>query len=143
MDGIEAGASVLLPKGYLLSGNLTWIQSSIEPGMPEPGIRTPPLKSNVGIANQNVIEHLGFMINWRWTDAISNWSNVSEAKSIDNSLPAYSIIDAQASYRVPAAATTIKAGASNLLNYYHQDYAQGISVGGIYYVSLLYDGIFK
>lgn len=143
LDGIEAGASVLLPKGYVLSGNLTWIQSSIEPGMPEPGIRTPPLKSNVSIGNQNFIEHLGFMINWRWTDAISNWSNAPESLSIDNSLPAYNIIDAQVSYRVAASATTIKAGASNLLNFYHQDYAQGISVGGIYYVSLLYDGVFK
>jgi outer membrane receptor for ferrienterochelin and colicin len=105
-----------------------------------PGIRTPPFKSNLSISNRNVAKNLGFMINWRWTDAIDNWSNVP---SIDNNLPAYSIIDAQMSYRLPKIATSIKAGASNLLNYYHQDYAQGISVGGIYYVSLLYDGIFK
>ncbi|MGB3075351.1 MAG: TonB-dependent receptor, partial [Chitinophagales bacterium] len=143
VNGIEIGTSILLPKGYILSGNLTWIHSSVKPGEDEPGIRTPPLKSNLAISNSDLIKNLGFMINWRWTDAINNWSNVSDDKSIDNSLPAYSIIDAQVSYHLPKAATTIKAGASNLLNYYHQDFAQGISVGGIYYVSLTYDGIFK
>ncbi len=140
VDGIELGASFMLPKGYLFSGNFTWIHSNVIPGSEMPGIRTPPFKSNLSISNRNVAKNLGFMINWRWTDAVDNWSNQI---SIDNNLPAYSIIDAQLSYRMPKIATSIKAGASNLLNYYHQDYAQGISVGGIYYVSLLYDGIFK
>lgn len=143
VDGIEVGGSVVLPRGYLVSGNLTWIHSDILPGQQVPGIRTPPLKSNISISNQNLLRQLGFMINWRWTDAIHNWSNVSDQYSIDNDLPACSIIDAQISYRIPKAATSIKAGASNLLNVYHQDYAQGIAVGGIYYISLLYDGVFK
>jgi hypothetical protein len=105
-----------------------------------PGIRTPSFKTNVSISNRNLAKNLGFMLNCRWTDAVDNWSNVT---SIDNNLPAYNIIDAQMNYRITKAATTIKAGASNLLNFYHQDYSQGISVGGIYYISLLYDGIFK
>ncbi|MBP9883973.1 MAG: TonB-dependent receptor [Chitinophagales bacterium] len=143
VNGIEVGTSIVLPRGYLLSGNFTWIQSNVEPEKNLPGLRTPEFKSNVSISNPHVFKQLGFMVNWRWTDAVYNWSNVADESSIDNNLPAYSIIDAQVSYRIPKAATSIKAGASNLLNYYHQDYAQGISVGGIYYVSLLYDGIFK
>lgn len=143
MNGVEIGASLQFHGTYVLSGNLTWIHSNIEPGQPVPGIRTPPWKSNLSISNRNLTKHLGFTINWRWTDAITNWSNVTDQASIDNDLPACSIIDLQVSWRVPEAATSIKLGASNLLNYYHQDYAQGISVGGIYYVSLLFDGIFK
>lgn len=143
VDGVEIGASVQLPHNYVLSGNFTWIHSNVESGQLLPGIKTPPFKSNLSISNRTLTKHFGFMVNWRWTDAIENWSNVSDLESIDNDLPAYSIIDAQVSYRIPKAATSVKLGASNLLNYYHQDYAQGISVGGIYYVSLLYDGIFK
>jgi len=143
VDGVEIGASVQLPHNYVLSGNFTWIHSNVEAGQLLPGIKTPPFKSNLSISNRNLTRQLGFMVNWRWTDAIKNWTNVSDEASIDNDLPAYSIIDAQVSYRIPKAATSVKLGASNLLNYYHQDYAQGISVGGIYYVSLLYDGIFK
>jgi iron complex outermembrane receptor protein len=142
VDGIEAGMSVVLPKGYVVSGNFTWIHSNIVPGQLA-GIRTPPFKSNVSVGNPHFVKNLGFMVNWRWTDAVNNWANSASGTIVDNNLPAYNIIDAQLSYRVPKAATTIKAGASNLLNFYHQDYAQGISVGGIYYVSLLYDGIFK
>ncbi len=143
VDGMEIGASIQLPRNYVLSGNFTWIHSNVESGQLLPGIKTPPFKSNLSISNRNLTKHLGFMINWRWTDAIDNWSNVSDLESIDNNLPACNIIDAQVSYRIPKVATSIKLGASNLLNYYHQDYAQGITVGGIYYVSLLYDGIFK
>ncbi|MEO6169204.1 MAG: TonB-dependent receptor, partial [Chitinophagales bacterium] len=142
MDGIEMGASLLLPRGYKLAGNFTWIHSNVMPGKLLPGIRTPPFKSNVSISNRDVIKHLGFMFNWRWTDAVDNWSNVTDQENIDGYLPACSIIDAQVTYAIPAAALSIKAGASNLLNYYHQDYAQGSSIGGIYYISLLYDGIF-
>ncbi|MEO6168118.1 MAG: TonB-dependent receptor, partial [Chitinophagales bacterium] len=130
MDGIEMGASFLLPRGYKLTGNFTWIHSNVMPGKHLPGIRTPPFKSNVSISNRDVIKHLGFMINWRWTDAVDNWSNVTDQENIDGYLPACSIIDAQVTYAIPTAALSIKAGASNLLNYYHQDYAQGSSIGG-------------
>ncbi|HUM48193.1 MAG TPA: TonB-dependent receptor, partial [Chitinophagales bacterium] len=142
VDGIETGVSLLLPRNYKLSGNFTWIHDNVTPGKPLPGIRTPPFKSNVSISKRDVIRNLGFMINWRWTDAVNNWSNAIDQASIDNDLPACSIIDVQVTYAIPRAALSIKAGASNLLNYYHQDYAQGSAIGGIYYVSFLYDGLF-
>jgi hypothetical protein len=138
-DGIEVGASFVLPKGFILGGNFTWIHSNVTPEKEVPSLRTPPFKSNVSISNRNVYKNLGFMINWRWTDAINVWS---EALVVDNSLPACNIIDAQLSYRVRQSGTSFKLGASNLLNFYHQDFAQGPSIGGLYYVSLLYDGIF-
>ncbi|MBA3648177.1 MAG: TonB-dependent receptor [Chitinophagales bacterium] len=142
VDGIEASVSYAFPKGFLLSGNLTFIRSNITPEKLLPGLRTPPLKSNVTLSKTNAFRNIGFMINWRWTDAIARWDNLNDITNIDNSLPAVNIIDAEVSYHFTKLNTTLKIGASNLFNYYHQDYPGGSSIGGIYYVSFLYE-IFK
>ena len=61
----------------------------------------------------------------------------------DVRLPSWNTVDAQVSYRLPALKTVAKLGATNLLNQY---YAQGYGlarIGGLYYLSLTFDELFR
>jgi hypothetical protein len=49
----------------------------------------------------------------------------------------------QLTYRIPKSATSVRLGAANALNHRHTEVYGGSTVGGVYYVSLVYDGIFK
>ncbi|MEO8148896.1 MAG: TonB-dependent receptor [Bacteroidia bacterium] len=143
-DGIETGVSIVLPKNYLVSTNFTYIQSNVTSEKDIPGFCTPKYKCNIGLSNRNIVKNLGFAINWRWVDAISSWNNTpSNVVAVNNSLPAHSTLDLQLNYRIKKTGTTIKMGTSNLTNNYYQDYAGGASVGGLYYLSIVYDGIFN
>lgn len=140
-DGVEAGISIVLPRNYVLAANFTYTTSNVTRDKDLPGFRTPRYKTNVSFSNRNAYKNFGFAVNWRWVDAISTWTNVAaSAKSVDNNLPANSVVDLQLNYRVKKTGITFKLGGANIINNYYQDQATGPAVGGLYYISFLYEG---
>lgn len=103
-----------------------------------PAFNTPKWISNISFGNREIIKNAGFNIVWHWQDAF--YWNSPLANGIVN---AYSTIDAQVTRRLPELSTTIKIGGTNLLNTYHTQYIGGPSVGGFYYVTLIFDNNFK
>jgi hypothetical protein len=99
---------------------------------------TPTYKTNLGIGNRNVFKNVGFAINWRWMDTYK-WESLFG----DGMLASSNTVDAQMSYKFPKIATTVKVGATNAFNNRHTEVYGGGTVGGVYYLSLVYDGIFK
>ena len=75
---------------------------------------------------------------WRWQDAFL-W----ESPLVTGGVSAYSTIDAQVSYRIPAAKATIKTGGANILNHRYIQYAGGPTLGALYYVAVTLDGLLK
>jgi iron complex outermembrane recepter protein len=135
--GIALGLSYNLPKNYVLSGNVTYSKLEKAP-YGRTLFNTPTYKTNVSFSNKSVCKNTGFSVNWRWTDSYL-WQSLFG----DGMLAASNSIDAQISYRVTKAATTVRIGSTNALNNRHTEVHGGPTVGGIYYMALTYDGIFE
>lgn len=95
---------------------------------------TPKYRFNVGVASREITKNVGFSTVYRWQDQYT-WSSTF----ITGGVPAYGTLDAQVSLKIPAYRSTIKLGSSNLLNQYYTTSYGNPEVGGMYYVSLVFD----
>ena len=78
---------------------------------------------------------------WRWQDAF-DWSGTL-TQLRPGRIDAYSMVDAQLSYRLPQWKSLVKIGANNLFdNQVYQAYGSP-TVGGLYYISLTFDELFR
>jgi hypothetical protein len=104
----------------------------------QPGLITffnaPKYRFNVGLANPDLYEGIGFNINYRWQDRI-NWQGTFAAGEV----PAYGTLDAMVSYRLPSIRSMIKLGATNLTNNITELLLVTPRIGGLYYVSFGYN----
>ncbi|MCS7074517.1 MAG: TonB-dependent receptor, partial [Bacteroidia bacterium] len=134
--GVSVGVNYVLPKGYTIGANYTYAELMLGNADPNiiPSFNTPKHKSNVTFSNRNVYKNIGFNVVWKWVDAFL-W----ESSFGDGMVPAYNLLDAQVSYKLPKLKTTFKLGASNLLNNRHIEAYGAPTVGGMYYFSILFD----
>jgi len=62
-------------------------------------------------------------------------NNYYEGTFVTGTLPSFTWVDAQVSYRVPKSKSTIRIGGTNILNSYYRTGFGSPYVGGLYYVS--------
>jgi outer membrane receptor protein involved in Fe transport len=139
--GWALGTDVRLMKGFLVRGNVSVnLLESIkdkDPGY-QSRFNTPKVRYNLALLNPRVIKKLGFSVNYRWQGKFLWESNFGVAD-----IPAYSTLDASILYTMPKMNSVIKLGATNLLNNYYTTSFGSAQVGGLYYVSLIYDKMWK
>lgn len=137
--GVEAGIEYNFWKDYKVAANFIYQKTSKrDPKIDSWLFQIAPIKTNLSISNPKCYKNFGFAINWHWTDAAGNfWSSLNPAIG-ENKIHANSILDGQITLALPHLKSSIKFGASNLLNHYYQNQAFGASVGGVYYISILY-----
>jgi len=99
-----------------------------------PAFNTPKWITNLSIGNREISKHAGFNVTWRWQDAFF-W----QSPLADGNIPAYSVFDAQVTYRLPVQFTTIKIGGSNIFNKRYYQYEGGPVIGGFYYITFAFD----
>lgn len=99
---------------------------------------TPQWISNVSIGNRELFRNVGFNITWRWQDAFE-W----ESPLATGHIPAFNTLDAQITFKVPKAYSTLKFGGSNILNNRYIQYAAGPTLGAMYYITFTLDGLLK
>lgn len=138
--GSSLGLTYNFYKKYTLSGNINYndIKSNAEKDVFVTGFNTPRFATNLSFGNREIAKNIGFNVVWRWQDAFL-W----ESPLVNGSVPAYSTLDAQVTFKVPSIRATIKTGAANLLNNRYIQYAGGPTIGGLYYVAITLDNIFK
>lgn len=138
-DGASAGLTALLNRNYRVEANGTWAQFNILNADPNniPAFNTPRFKSNVLLSNDRLTDRVGFSVAWHWQEAFDWYSTFNENRP--GRVPAYSLVDAQVSYRMPVLKTILKVGGSNLFNNYVVQAYGSAAVGGLYYVSLTFD----
>ena len=136
--GSSLGVTYNFYKKFTIGGNVNYnnISKNKEKDVFVTGFNTPKWATNISFGNREVITNLGFNIVWRWQDSFL-W----ESPLANGSIPAYSTIDAQVTYRVPSIKTSVKVGGTNILNNRYIQYAAGPTIGGLYYVSLTLDGL--
>ena len=142
-QGFNIGLNYYFTKKLTLNGNYSWNkldkQGSDDPIIP--AFNTPENKFNVGISGREITipfvnwPNFGFGINYKWLEGYEFEGSPQFTGFIDS----YALVDAQVNYKFPKYHTTIKLGASNLLdNRVYQVYG-GPQVGRLAYFSVLFD----
>ena len=143
IQGVSAGVTYSFPKSYRLNANATWARFNILDANPNnvPAFNTPEWKTNLVFSNPKVTENLGFSVAWHWQDSFDWYGSFTEMRP--GKINAYNLLDAQISYKISALKTIVKFGAANLTNKYIVQAYGSPAVGGLYYVSLNFDQIFR
>jgi outer membrane receptor protein involved in Fe transport len=107
-----------------------------------PAYNTPKHKFNLGINARNIslfdidaLKKVGFGVNYKWVDGFL----YEGSPQFTGYVPSYDLLDAQVSVDLDKLNTTVKVGASNLLNNEHFETYGGPYIGRLAYISLLYD----
>lgn len=143
IQGVGVGLGYVLPKNYRINANATWSGFNILDANPSniPAFNTPKWKTNLVVSNAKLTEKLGFSVAWHWQSAFDWYGTFTTP--LPGRINAYSLLDAQVSYRVTSLKTIVKLGASNLTNQYVVQAFGSPAVGGLYYVSLNFDEMFR
>ncbi|TLU98945.1 TonB-dependent receptor [Dyadobacter luticola] len=143
IQGVSAGLTYSLPKNYKLGVNATFIEFNLKNADPNniPAFNTPKTKTNVTFGNAKLTENFGFNVAWHWQSAFDWYGTFTEMRP--GRVKAYNLLDAQVSYRIPSLKTVVKVGGSNIANKYIVQAYGSPAVGGLYYVSLNFDQLFR
>jgi outer membrane receptor for ferrienterochelin and colicin len=142
-QGATLGVTWLMPGKYHLGANATWADFNLRKADPNdiPAFNTPKYRTTITFGNDALTKNVGFNLAWRWQDAFDWTGTFNQLRP--GRIDAYSTVDAQVSYHVHKLKSTIKAGASNLFNNkVYQAYGSP-SVGGVYYVSIVFDELMQ
>lgn len=131
--GAAVQVSTKVFNGFDISANYTYAKLDFDTKN-NPDFRTnfntPEHKVKATFGKTELFKNFGFNVAWRWSDNYF-W----EASFGDGEVPAYHVIDAQISYKVPSLKSTFKAGATNLLqDEYFTAFGTGY-IGSQYYLS--------
>lgn len=142
-QGATLGITYQLPRNFIIGANGTWadfnLRSADENEIPR--FNTPKYRTTVTFGNSAVTKTVGFNIAWRWQDTFEWYGTFNQMRP--GTINAYSIFDAQVSYKVTAMKSTFKLGANNLFNnQVYQAYGSP-SIGAVYYVSVTFDQLFR
>lgn len=124
--------------GILFRGNVAYnklLENIDIPGV-ETRYNTPEYRANLSIAHPRIFNNLGFAVNFHWQSGFL-WESGFGAGDI----PAYYTLDAHISYALPRIHSTLKLGASNLLNHYYTTSFGSANIGGLYYFTIEYNDI--
>ncbi|WP_118972427.1 TonB-dependent receptor [Taibaiella koreensis] len=134
--GAGLGGSYNFYRKFSLNANVSYarlLKVSATDGL-IPAFNTPEWMVNIAIGNREVWRNTGFSINYRYQSTF-DW----ESPLANGRIPAYGVVDAQITYRLPRLFTTLKLGASNLFNKRYYQYEGGPVIGGLYYFTVIFD----
>ena len=144
-QGASIGLNYFLNPNFTINGNLSWNKLN-EEGTEDPIIpayNTPEFKYNLGLIGRelnfskkyNLLKNYGFSINYKWVEGFQ----YEGSPQFTGFVPTYSLVDAQISKEIPKIHSTLKLGASNLLNNLHYEVYGGPYIGRMIYFSFLFE----
>ena len=142
--GWALGLDYQLPKGYTIGGNVSFNKLDNIDDLDgfQPSFNTPEYRTVFNFANREVVKNLGFGISWRWQDEFV-WQSSFVGPIVSTQglsvMPAFSIFDAQVSYKVKSIKSIVKVGGSNLFNSGYRQAWGNPTVGSMYFVSITFD----
>lgn len=135
--GIGVGFTYNLPRHFAVNGSYsyaTFDDNADENSEFRAGFNTPENKFSIGLSNRKVTPNLGFNVNFRWQQEFLWQSDFGEWN-----VPAFGVVDAQVSYKVPSIKTIVKLGGTNIAGPDYRTNLGGPFVGQQYYLSLTFD----
>lgn len=139
-QGFSIGGNYYFANYYVVNGNYSWNKlNSVTDDPIIPAFNTPEHKFNLGISGRNIplgfLPEFGFSINYKWIEGFL----FEGSPQFTGFIPTYDLLDAQINFQLKKLNTTVKLGASNILdNQTFQTYG-GPRIGRLAYLSLLYE----
>lgn len=142
-QGFAIGMNYYFADYYQLSGNYTWNKLNTETDDEIiPAFNTPEHKFNISLSGRDVpitlggvtTYNFGFNINYKWVDSFL----FEGSPQFTGIIPQYALLDVQLNYEFSKINTTLKVGASNILNNLHFETVGGPLVGRLAYIKLSY-----
>ena len=143
-QGFSIGMNYYLNSKFTLNGNYSFNQlTKVDENDPIiPAYNTPENKFNLGFSGRDislldldVFRKFGFSINYKWVEGFV----FEGSPQFTGIVPSYDLLDAQVSVELERIHTTIKVGASNILNNKHFETYGGPYIGRLAYINLLYE----
>ncbi len=131
-EGWGVSLQYLLPHNFTVSGNLySDVIKDVSTNFIS-GFNTPKYRTNIGFGNTGFLhkQRVGFNLLYRWQDQM-----YYEGDFAVGTVPAFSTLDGQVSYKMIKSNVLLKLGATNLLNHYYVNAFANPSIGGLYYLS--------
>ncbi|MEM8889052.1 MAG: TonB-dependent receptor [Bacteroidota bacterium] len=139
-QGAALGFNYFISPKYTFGGNYSWNVLNTQSDDPiVPAYNTPEHKFNVNFGGRNVsiagLDGFGFNVNYKWVEGFL----FEGSPQFTGLVPTYDLLDAQISKELPKIHTTVKLGASNILNNEVFTVYGGPRIGRLAYLSLTYD----
>jgi hypothetical protein len=129
-SGWGLGIEYKVIKNYILYGNVfSDVLKDVAPG-DVTFFNAPKYRYNIGLRNENVCHNIGFNVVAKYQD-----NNYYEGTFVSGTLPYFTWVDAQVSYRPAGTKSTFRIGGTNLGNNYYRTGYGSPAVGGLYYIS--------
>jgi outer membrane receptor protein involved in Fe transport len=132
--GWGVGLEYNIIQRFMLYGNVFSDQLRDVPAGAVTFFNAPKYRVNVGLRNDNVYRNVGFNVVAKWQD-----NNFYEGTFVTGTLPYFTWVDAQVTYRPQGTKSTFRVGGTNLGNNYYRTGFGSPAVGGLYYVSYGYN----
>jgi len=123
-----------LQRKYDFTGNISYNILNDSNDALKSEFNTPKFRVNIGVTGHEVTPHIGFNLNYRWQDKFD-----CSSPFVAGRVNAFGTLDAAVNYKLPLYKSLIKIGGSNVLNKYYKTSYGNPSVGGIYYISMVFD----
>lgn len=142
-QGFSIGMNYYFWDYYQLAGNYSWNQlvKTAEEDPIIPAFNTPEHKYNISFSGRSLpinlgrsLSNPGFSINYKWVDGFV----FEGSPQFTGVIPSYALLDAQVNVQAPRINTTIKVGASNLLNNQIFQTYGGPLIGRLAYITITY-----
>ncbi len=144
-QGFAVGLNYYFGRYYMFSGNYSWnkLIKTFDDDPIIPAFNTPEHKFNISLSGRDVPINLGFLrlpkfgfnVNYKWIEGFL----FEGSPQFTGRIPTYDLVDAQVNHEWRKINTTIKIGASNLLNNKQFQTYGGPRIGRLAYISLLYE----
>ena len=133
--GGSLGVKYSLPAGYFILANVSYAKLDKKTGNDglEDGFNTPKWISNLTVSNDHIIKSFGAAITYKWQSSYY-WQSFL----VNGMVPAFGNFDVQLNYQFKKPGTSIKFGATNILNQYYYSFLGGPYIGGFYYSTVTY-----
>tara|TARA_B100000902_G_scaffold70377_1_gene76133 strand:+ start:13659 stop:16517 length:2859 start_codon:yes stop_codon:yes gene_type:complete len=144
-QGASLGMNYFINPNYTINANFSWNKIN-EEGTEDPIIpayNTPEYKYNIGLVgrdihfnkNTKLLREFGFSINYKWVQGFE----YEGSPQFTGFVPTYDLIDLQISKKFTNLNSTLKLGASNLLDNKHYEVYGGPYIGRMIYLSILFE----
>ncbi len=142
-QGFAAGFNFYFGEFYALSGNYSFNKLNTQTDDPiVPAFNTPKHKYNLGLNGRDMPLRIGkpgkfwgWALAYKWIDGFE----YEGSPQFTGGVPGYDLLDAQVNCRIPKLNSTIKLGATNLLNKKNYQVYGGPRIGRLAYVSYVYE----
>ena len=136
--GASLGITYNFLKKYVFNGAINYnkISDAHNDDVFQTGFNTPDWSTNIGIGNREVFKNIGFNVLWKWQNSFL-W----QSQLVNGTVGAFSTFDGQVTFKLPAYKSTIKVGATDILNTNYVQYAGGPTIGALIYTTLTIDGL--